>query len=160
MIAKDKNGDELIEVIQTDEDNTNEYSPVNHSMVIVKIGNEYLVGWNHFRKCWEIFGGCIEDGESPRDCIIREINEELGLNNCNCKFIGLMKYQKAPSYFNSEPHIEYGGLYGMNLSSSALDTIMTHRKDRAEIERLSFYSDIIDENTISEIAEKLLKYWQ
>lgn len=160
MIAKDENGDELIDVLKTDEGKTNRYSPITHSMVIVKIGNEYLMGRNHFRKSWEIFGGCVEKGESTRDCIVREINEELGLENSDCKFIGLMKYKKAPSNFNPEPHIEYGGLYGMNLSKSSLDTIRKYRKDRAEIESLSFYSDISDKSTVSVIAEKLLKLWQ
>lgn len=62
MIAKDENGDELIDVLKTDEGKTNRYSPITHSMVIVKIGDEYLMGRNHFRKSWEIFGGCIEKG--------------------------------------------------------------------------------------------------
>lgn len=48
----------------------------------------------------------------------------------------------------------------MNLSKSSLDTIRKHRKDRAEIESLSFYSDISDKSTVSVIAEKLLKLWQ
>lgn len=160
MIAKDKNGDELIDVLIINEDKTNEYYPVTHSMVIVKIGNEYLLGRNHFRKSWEVFGGCIEKGENTRECIIREINEELGLRNPDCKFIGLMKYKKAPGYFNNEWHIEYGGLYGISLSESAFKTIKSHRKDRTEIETLSFYSLITDKNTVSAIAEKLLNFWK
>lgn len=76
MIAKDKNGDELLEVLNTDEDKINSYSPITHS------------------------------------------------------------------------------------SASALDTIRKYRKDRAEIESLSFYSDISDKSTVSAIAEKLLKLWQ
>lgn len=160
MTAKDKNGDELIDVLLINEDKINEYSPVTHSMIIVKIGDEYLLGWNHFRKCWEIFGGCIEKNETPRECIIREANEELGLKNCELSFIGLIKYSKPSGHFCSEQHIEYGGLYGITLPKSMMTTIKNHRKDRAEIEALSFYSLITDKNTVSAIAEKLLKFWK
>ena len=50
------------------------YNPVNHCPAVVKVGNEYLIVWNHWRKDWEIFGGCKEDGEDMRQCIIRECN--------------------------------------------------------------------------------------
>lgn len=160
MIAKDKTGDELIDIIKISEAEISDYSPVNHALLIVKMGDNYLLGWNHYRKSWEIFGGCIEKQESPKKCIIREANEELGLENCDFTFIGLIKYSKASGHFCSERHIEYGGLYGITLPKSMLNTINNHRKDRAEIEKLSFYSDITDRENISVIAEKLLSSWQ
>lgn len=43
-------------------------------MAIVKIGNEYLVGWNHWRKNWEIFGGCKEEVEKL--AFYRDIKQE------------------------------------------------------------------------------------
>lgn len=160
MIAKDKTGDELIDILKISENEIDGYLPVSHALLVVKIGGDYLFGWNHFRKSWEIFGGCIEKNESPRKCIIREANEELGLENCDLTFIGLMKYSKASGYFCSERHIEYGGLYGITLPKSMLKAINNHRKDRAEIGKLSFYSAITDRENISVIAEKLLSYWQ
>lgn len=160
MMVKDKNGNELIDVIKISEDDISSYSPVTHSLLIVKIGKEYLLGRNHFRKSWEIFGGCIEPSEKPRECIIREANEELGLEECSCTFIGLLKYAKNQGNYNQNRCIEYGGLYGITLPESMLKTIINHRKDRREIEKLSFYSHIKDKENISEIAEKLLEYWQ
>lgn len=160
MIAIDERGDELIDIFKINENEINNYSPVNHALLIAKIDNDYLLGWNHFRKSWEIFGGCIEKNETSRECIIREANEELGLKSLDYIFVGLMKYKKAPSYFYPEWHIEYGGLYGITLPRSMLNIINNHRKDRAEIEKLSLYSDIIDKDSISVIGKKLLEYWQ
>lgn len=160
MIVKDERGDELIDILKISENEIDDYSPVNHALLIVKIDSNYLLGWNHFRKSWEIFGGCIEKNETSRECIIREANEELGLKSLDYTFIGLMKYKKAPSYFYPEWHIEYGGLYGITLPRSKLNIINNHRKDRAEIEKMSLYSDIIDKESISVIGKKLLEYWQ
>lgn len=160
MIVNDEKGNELIDVIKIREDEISSYSPVTHALLIVKMGSEYLLGRNHYRKSWEIFGGCIEQGESPRKCIIRETNEELGLEKCDFTFIGLLKYIKSQGYSNRNSHIEYGGLYGITLPESMLKAIKNHRKDRKEIEKLSFYSQITDKENISAVAEKLLEYWQ
>jgi len=60
MIVKDAKGNELLEVIDVLEERAEElYSPINHCLAVVKVGDEYLMGWNHWRKDWEIFGGCI-----------------------------------------------------------------------------------------------------
>ena len=160
MIVKDDVGNELIDVINVKESEAeNLYSPVTHSLAVVKIGNDYLMGWNHWRKNWEVFGGCREEEETMRECIIRECNEELGLSDVKFTFIGLMKYKMAPGYFSSEWHEEYGGLYGVSLSEDMIETIKSHRKDREEIEKLELYSNLQSSDRISIINEKLLEYW-
>ena len=40
---------------------------------------EYLTQWNEKWQAYSLIGGHREDGESFRDCCIREIEEELGL---------------------------------------------------------------------------------
>lgn len=161
MIIKDARGNEFLEIIYTDEETVDEkYSPINHALAVVKVGEDYLMGWNHWRKDWEIFGGCREENESIRECIIRECREELGLENVEFTYLGLMKYNMAPGYFNPERHIEYGGLYGITLPENAIEVIKKHRKDKKEIETLEFYGKIIKRDKISKIDEKLLEYWK
>lgn len=61
MLVKDAKENELLEVIDVPEEQADEiYTPVSHCLAVVKVGNEYLMGWNHWRKDWEIFGGCTK----------------------------------------------------------------------------------------------------
>ena len=160
MIVKDVHGNEFLEFINIDESEAElVYENITHSLVVVKIGNEYLMGWNHWRQEWEIFGGCREEGETVRDCIIREGMEELGLQNVNYTYIGLMHHRMAPGYFNLEWHEEYGALYGVTLSEEMLGEIEKNRTDREEMEKLTFYSQIKEKESIAAIDEALLKYW-
>lgn len=161
MIVKDVKGNELLEIIKVDEVKAEKlYHPVNHALAVVKIGDEYLLGWNKWRKDWEIFGGCMEEGETLRECIERESFEEIGLENVEYTFLGLMHFKMAPGYFNSEWHEEYGGLYGITLPREALKIIEKYRMDREEVEKLAFYSEVKKkEEPIALIDEELLKYW-
>ena len=160
MIIKDKKGNELLEIIQVEElQATNLYHPVTHALVVVKIGDDYLLGWNKWRKNWEIFGGCMEEGESLGECIEREAFEEIGLKNVEYTYLGLMHFNMAPGYFNPEWHEEYGGLYGITLPVEALEEIEKYRTDKEEVERLAFYRDVKGKEAIAAIDEVLLKCW-
>lgn len=160
MLVKDDKGNELLEMISVEEDSAAElYSPINCCLGVVKLGNDYLMGWNKYRRDWEIFGGCREDGESLRECIDRECLEELGLSDLNWSFIGLMHCKMAPGYFDPEWHYEYGGIYGITLPVNYLEVIEKFRIDREEIEKLAFYSEIKGKDKIAPIDEKLLEYW-
>lgn len=161
MIVKDAKGSELLEIIDVPEEQAEKmYNPVNYCLAVVKVGNEYLMGWNHWRKDWEIFGGCKEDGEDMRQCIIRECKEELGIENVEFRYLGLMYDKMAPDYFNPEWHYEYGGLYGITLPEEALNDIEKYRTDKEEIEKLAFYSEIHKKEPIAAIDEKLLEFWK
>lgn len=159
MIAKDKRGNELLEIIFADEKFIDNYKPLTHSLAVVKVGSDYLMGYNHYRNDWEIFGGCIENNESIRDCIIREGYEELGIKSNDYEFIGLIKYKMAPGYFNPEWHEEYGALFGITFDESAIDIINEHQRDKDEVERIVLYSKIKADEKTAIIDEKLLDYY-
>lgn len=161
MIVRDSAGNELLEVIDVPEEVAEQqYSPVNHALLVVKIGEEYLLGWNKWRQDWEIFGGCKEEGETLRECIKREAEEELGLTGVGYTYLGLMHDKMAPGYFNPEWHEEYGGLYGVTLSESMLQEIENRRMDKEEVEKLAFYSRIKGKEKVAAIDEALLMYWK
>jgi len=160
MIVKDSKGNELLDIISCKEIGIEqEYSPITHCLIIVKIEDDYLMGWNKWRNNWEIFGGCREEGESIRECIERECEEELGLKGLDYKFCGLMYYKMAPGYFNPEWHYEYGALYGVTLQKEYLEIIEKQRFDKEEIQKLSLLREIDENEHIAIIDKKLLEYW-
>lgn len=161
MILKDDRGNELLEFIICEEDRADlSYAPITHCLLAVKIGNDYLMGWNHYRNDREIFGGCREEGETLRDCILRESREELGLDGVAFRFLGLAHYRLAPGYFHPEWHEEYGGLYGVTLPIEYLKTIEMQRTDRDEIKKVALLSTIAENEQLSPIDQKLLDYWK
>lgn len=160
MIVKDDRGNELLEIIRVAEEKADTtYEPINHCLAVVKVGSDYLLGWNRYRQDWEIFGGCREKNETLTECINRECSEELGLKNVDFSYIGLMHYHMAPGYFNPEWHYEYGALYGISLPIEYMADINKHRMDKEEVEKLAFYRDLRGKEKIAPIDEKLLEYW-
>lgn len=161
MIIADAKGNQLLDIINVAEENADkQYAPITHCLAVVKIENEYLMGWNKWRQDWEIFGGCREENETIRECIERECKEELELTNVDFEYLGLMHYKMAPGYFNPEWHYEYGGLYGITLPEKYLEIIEKYRTDKEEVEKLIFYNEIKGKEKIAAIDEKLLDYWK
>ncbi len=160
MIIRDCKGNELVEILDMDEHSALErYTPVTHCLAVVMVGGDYLLGWNRWRKDWEIFGGCMEQGETMRECITRELLEEIGLSDLSVDYIGLMRLKLMPDYFSTERREEYGGLYGVMLQPGDMQRIERYRKDREEIEKIALLKDIPEGEKIAEIDRALLSYY-
>lgn len=158
-ICKDYDGNIFISFEQLDEIVLSENPLLTHCLAVVKIGDDYLLGWNKWRNRYEIFGGCIEKGETARDCIIRECNEELGLVSFDIIYLGAMKFLMKPDYFSPNERIELGGLYGIRLYDINIDNIYEMIKDKEEITKLALYSQVRNKEPIALIDEKLLEYF-
>lgn len=52
-------------------------------------------GYGEYKDAWEFPGGKIEPGETPEQCIVREIKEELETQIKPEKLIGLVDYDYA-----------------------------------------------------------------
>lgn len=162
MIFKATNGAEILEKIEISEVEAMQifYPALNHALVIVKIEDDYLLGYHKWRDDWETFGGLIEPGESLPECIRREVEEELGLLNVEPTYLGIVHYHMPPDYWNKDWHEEYGGLYGMTISREMLQTIEELRRDKDEIGEIAFYSELKKRGAkIDEINEKLLEFY-
>ena len=161
MIFRAANGAEIIEKIDIAENEAlRKYPTINHALVIVKIEGDYLLGFHKWRDDWETFGGLIEPGESLRECISRECEEELGIIDVTFDYLGIMHYYMPPGYWVKEWHEEYGGLYGITISRDTIEQIEANRKDKDEIGEIALYSELkLQEANIDEINERLLQFY-
>lgn len=161
MYIKDSRGNELVEIIEVAEDAARQkHAPVTHCLAAVRVGSDYLLGWNNWREDWEIFGGCMEAGETMRECILRECLEEIGISDIEPEYLGLMHLNLVPDHFAAECREEYGGLYGIKLPPEALEEIERHRLDREEIGKVALLKDIGPHERIAEIDRALLTYME
>ena len=158
-ICKDQAGNTLVSIDKMSEEELCESPLYTHCLAVVKVGDEYLLGRNKWRNRYEIFGGCREKGESPRDCILRECNEELGFDSADITYIGAMRYLLKPDYFSKEAREELGGLYGISLPDTSIEEIYSRIKDKEEITELKVYSRVKDKEPIALIDEKLLEFY-
>lgn len=161
MIFKAKNGAEIIEKLNISENEAIQTLPgLNHALVIVKIDDDYLLGYHKWRDDWETFGGLIEKGESLRECIERECEEELGIRDIEFQYLGIVHYYMPPDYWNEEWHEEYGGLYGITLPKEMIEIIEQNRHDKDEIGEIGLYSKLKSHGeNIDEINERLLEFF-
>ena len=159
-ILKDEDGNIFLSFQMTDEISLTSDPLLTHCLAVVKVGNAYLLGWNKWRSRYEIFGGCIENGETARECILRECAEELGLISPDIVYLGAMKFLMMPDYFSAKQRIELGGLYGIKLPEQDIGTLYKSAADKDEITKLALYNDIKGKDAIAEIDEKLLEYFK
>ena len=157
-ICKDRDGNMLISVDNMDEEQLSVDPLFTHCLAVVKVGDEYLLGRNKWRNRFEIFGGCAEKGETARECIARECNEELGFQSAEITYLGAMRFLLKPDYFSKTERTELGGLYGISLPDQCIDDLYSMIKDKEEITGLALYSQVKGKEPIAEIDEKLLDY--
>ena len=159
MLAVDQAGNKLLDLIEiTEEDATSRFSQVSVCLLVVKIGEDYLMGFNHWRKCWEIFGGCPEEGETMREAMVREAKEELGID-CEPQWLGLAHFEMQPDYFSNEVREEYGAIFGVSLGEEYLEQIEKLRIDREEIEKIALLGEISADEEIRELDRKLTEFY-
>ena len=159
MLAIYQAGNKLLDFIKiNEEDAALRYSPITVCLIVVKIGDDYLMGFNHWRKGWEIFGGCPEKGETLREAMVRETKEELGID-CNPEWLGIAHFEIQPDYFSNTVREEYGAIYGVTLSKEYLEQIEKLRIDREEIEKISMLGEISPDEEIKILDRKLTEFY-
>ncbi len=160
-ISKDCDGNVFISFEQIGEDKiAAECSPLTHCLAVVRMNGDYLLGWNKWRSRYEVFGGCREEKETPRECVIRECGEELGIVGGDFVYLGVMKFLLSPDYFSSKERIEYGALYGITLPDGSPEEIYSGVRDKAEIKKIALYRDVKGKETIADIDEKLFDFYK
>ena len=158
-ICKDEDGNLFLSFENIDEAALSGMPELTHCLAVVRVKGDYLLGWNKWRGRYEIFGGCRENNESARDCILRELREELGVSSETITYLGAMRFLMQPDYFSPKTRVELGGLYGLTLYMP-LKTLRNAVKDTDEIDTLVLYREAKNKAPIALIDEMLLGYYK
>jgi 8-oxo-dGTP pyrophosphatase MutT (NUDIX family) len=83
-------------------------APVGYALVVLWHGERVLMVYVRERACWELPGGGIEPGETPREAAVRELWEETGqqLDPEELRFVGHARTALGP-----QQRVLYGGVF-------------------------------------------------
>ncbi|SDR81376.1 ADP-ribose pyrophosphatase YjhB, NUDIX family [Actinopolymorpha singaporensis] len=70
--------------------------PLTASLVVLWHGGTCLMVFNRFRQLWELPGGMIDPGETPREAAVRELEEESGQRTHDLDLAGVARVTCAP----------------------------------------------------------------
>jgi len=149
-ICVNKNGDIFEEFIKISENNILKEKldfPLTHSLIVVKNENGFLLMYNTWKKKWELAGGIIDNNETIRECVKRELLEETNQIAENLEFIGLMKFKLKTG------KTEYGGLFKGKITKERQFI------NNNESEKIIFWNGKDNIGYIDEIDQKLLEYY-
>lgn len=68
------------------------------SLVVLWCAGKCLIVFNRSRQAWELPGGMLDPGESPREAAIRELDEESGQRPDTLDFAGVAQTRGAPDH--------------------------------------------------------------
>ncbi|WP_405541352.1 NUDIX hydrolase [Streptomyces phaeochromogenes] len=106
-LAVDGNGNALIAFIPDAENAPPDDAPLPLSLVALWHHDSVLLVFDRRRQRWELPGGVIEPGESPRQAASRELLEETGQKADDpSQFAGYAKFMLHP-----DERVEYGALF-------------------------------------------------
>ena len=146
MLAANKSGWVLLEYLKIEESDIGKYN-VTGAFAIVKVGNRYLFGFNHWRKQWELPAGGIEQGETARKAAERELFEETHQENSALIFKGLAKIMKP------DGEIRYQAIY-----QGVQDELLPFdKKDNDEMDEIILWDLIQDIGYVDECDLKILE---
>ncbi|MCT9932910.1 NUDIX domain-containing protein [Planotetraspora sp. A-T 1434] len=67
-------------------------APLPASLVALWCGDRLLLVFDRFRGQWELPGGMIDPGETPREAAVRELREETGHEVADLDFAGYAEF--------------------------------------------------------------------
>jgi 8-oxo-dGTP diphosphatase len=147
-IATNKEGYELLECITLNEDELNceLYESLAGSYAVVRFNERYLICFNTWRKQWEVPAGGRDEGETPKECAIRELLEETAQVVHDMDFKGLLKVRKPNGA------IKYNPIYFTNLDYIA------PFEENDESDKILFWNLTDHIGYIDEVDEAVLKW--
>ena len=120
--------------------------PLTFALVVARHGGRALLVFNRWRQHWELPGGVVDPGETPRACATRELLEETGQEAGELRYCGLMRIR-----FRSGK-TELGALYTTELPPLRPFT------PNEEVERIALWDGREDIGYVGEIDAALIAF--
>jgi 8-oxo-dGTP diphosphatase len=118
--VEDADGSALLSFDQLREDELGGLDPsipLTASLVVLWCRGDCLMVFNRFRQAWELPGGMLDPGESPRQAAFRELAEESGQTPDALDFAGVARIRVAP-----DNRLEYLAIYRGQITTPQLFT--------------------------------------
>jgi 8-oxo-dGTP diphosphatase len=96
------------------EDASPAFTPLTHAIVIARSAHGFVLVLNRALAAWELPGGAIDDGETPRVCAMREFTEETG------QMAPALRWRGVAELTDRSGRVEFGGLYCVDLADTPL----------------------------------------
>ncbi|SEG70951.1 NUDIX domain-containing protein [Thermomonospora echinospora] len=87
-------------------------APMPAALAVVWCGRHLLLVFDRFRRQWELPGGRIDPGETPRQAAVRELHEESGLHLPALTLAGYARFR-----LTGPPRDEYAAIYTAHVAT-------------------------------------------
>ncbi len=83
-----------------DENRVADYAP-RFALMLAHAGKSVLLAFSRLRRVWELPGGLIDPGETPREAAIRELFEETGCVGREVSWLGVVEVRDEARSFGA-----------------------------------------------------------
>jgi 8-oxo-dGTP diphosphatase len=77
------------------------FAPTRFALMIAGTPAGIALVFNRWRNVWELPGGLVDPGETPRDCAMREFHEETGGEAGEPEWLGLVEVHDGSTQFGA-----------------------------------------------------------
>lgn len=114
VLATDSHGNALVEVALGESPDTTTTAPLTGALVVVTGPDGVLLVHDRWRDQWEVPGGGIDAGESPKEAAAREVAEESGQRVTVLRWVG-----RATFLIAADGHLAQADLFRGEVEGAA-----------------------------------------
>jgi 8-oxo-dGTP diphosphatase len=113
MLAENQDGHRLVRLLETNEASLTGVENLTHAKLVARHDERVLLVFDRRSQRWQLPGGALEAGESPRACAVRELREESS-HECDeaaPRFVFSFELFLYGTRFDQHPRSEVGALF-------------------------------------------------